>query len=104
MDEDVYLAGIWAKDLIRGLLWVSVLSDTGVTKSKRASHIPSWSWASYCGGINLLASVNDAHKGRSSLARSLVALLDGRRPAIKIEHAANIEARTSILGLDPFIS
>lgn len=45
--------------------------------------------------------MNDAYKARH-IARSLVALLDGSRPTIKIEYIASIEARTSILGLDPF--
>jgi hypothetical protein len=102
VEGDVYLAGIWEGDLIRGLLWRSVLSDTRVTTTKRASNIPSWSWASYCGRINFLASVGDAYIPTREMARDLIATLDGSRPAIKVEYIASIKARTSVLGLDPF--
>jgi hypothetical protein len=102
VEGDVYLAGIWEGDLIRGLLWRSVLSDTSVTAPKRASNIPSWSWTSYCGRINFLASANDAYLPSRDLADRLIALLDGSRPATKVEYIASIRARTSVLGLDPF--
>jgi hypothetical protein len=52
--KDVYLAGIWKNDLIRGLLWIPALSGTGVNLD-RISSIPSWSWASHYGSVKFLA-------------------------------------------------
>jgi hypothetical protein len=52
--RDVYLAGLWKDDLIRGLLWTAVPSGPGAIH-ERISSIPTWSWASYRDGVSFLA-------------------------------------------------
>ncbi|KAE9369225.1 HET-domain-containing protein [Stipitochalara longipes BDJ] len=96
---DVYLAGIWEKDLIRGLLWISV-PGTAVAGPKRIPY-PSWSWASYCGRIHFLGSMNDGHKYIDSEIELLTESFK-MRSNLRFQNVARIKARTAILGLDPF--
>lgn len=102
MEDDVYLAGIWGKYLIRGLLWMPALLDAGAPTPKRALHIPSWSWASYCGPITFHASLADRTDHPHNMARCLVDILEGGGVTAEVKHLANIEAETSISGLDRF--
>jgi hypothetical protein len=48
---DVYLAGIWLKGLIEGLLWCKANAQTILTKPTDY-RAPSWSWASVDGVLN----------------------------------------------------
>lgn len=44
---DTYLAGLWKRDLVRGLLWESIGHGIpNIYSSKNVNGIPSWSWAS----------------------------------------------------------
>jgi len=43
--DDDYVAGLWKRDLHRGLLW-SAVSSTKKLQSLRDNRAPSWSWAS----------------------------------------------------------
>lgn len=54
--EDVYLAGIWKRDLLRGLSWVPASSATGGTSLDKIPNVPSWSWASYPRGVHFLGA------------------------------------------------
>lgn len=50
--NDEYLAGIWKKGLIEGLLWCRAQEDHLLTNEDYRA--PSWSWASVDGPINFL--------------------------------------------------
>jgi hypothetical protein len=51
---DEYIAGLWRRDLVAGLLWARVY-----TRSRASTYVaPTWSWASFLGPI---ASF-DAHR------------------------------------------
>lgn len=58
--NDNYLAGIWAKDLLRGLLWYheGLLNGCWVPRRYRA---PSWSWAS----VNCSVKHVDLREGKA---------------------------------------
>lgn len=49
-DDNMYLAGLWEKDLLRGLMWYVFFAGR---KDKKPSeyYTPSWSWASVDGPI-----------------------------------------------------
>jgi hypothetical protein len=49
--EDTYLAGLWARDIIFGLLWRRVLRDEDEEKPPASYIAPSWSWASVKGEV-----------------------------------------------------
>lgn len=50
---DTYMAGLWANDLLRGLLWnVVETPDTSLSPLPTSSCTPSWTWASYNGGVD----------------------------------------------------
>jgi hypothetical protein len=43
--EDEYIAGLWKKDLINGLVWFNI-NDLWDRSCSTEYHAPSWSWAS----------------------------------------------------------
>jgi len=50
--NDTYLAGLWKRDLLRGLLWKVEGSKPGELPLEATPYrAPSWSWASVFGGI-----------------------------------------------------
>lgn len=49
-DGDVYLAGLWQKDILRGLLWM--IKDSSLTSRPLKYRSPSWSWASVKGQVD----------------------------------------------------
>jgi hypothetical protein len=50
--NDIYIAGLWKRDLLRGLLWKVEGSKTGELPLEATPYrAPSWSWASTFGGI-----------------------------------------------------
>jgi hypothetical protein len=50
--HDKYIAGLWKRDLLRGLLWRVEDSKPGdIAREARPYRAPSWSWASIIGGI-----------------------------------------------------
>jgi hypothetical protein len=51
---DIYLAGLWQKDLISGLLWSRSWDEPHMVRAmpRRA---PSWTWAAYDGSVDMLA-------------------------------------------------
>ncbi len=53
LHEDVYLAGIWKNDIVRGLFWQRVTS-TMAENSEIMESIPSWSWASCPGQVRFI--------------------------------------------------
>ncbi|KAK4207947.1 heterokaryon incompatibility protein-domain-containing protein, partial [Rhypophila decipiens] len=50
-----YLAGIWRRELTRGLLWEIVKGGI----HERLDHIPTWSWASICTQVKWADNVRD---------------------------------------------
>jgi hypothetical protein len=54
--DDEYFAGLWRKDLSRGLLWTTRDDDSRTTQLPRY-RAPSWSWASLDGGITWAVSL-----------------------------------------------
>jgi hypothetical protein len=49
---DKYIAGIWKRDLLRGLLWRIEDSKSGdIARQADPPRAPSWSWASSTGGL-----------------------------------------------------
>lgn len=80
INQDVYLAGLWKKQLLSGLLWTgeNFLTSRPLLKECRA---PSWSWAS--------------HNGRTSY-------LVGNKGSKEIYEAVVLEADTVLKGNDPF--
>jgi hypothetical protein len=46
--KDKYVAGLWSKDLLRGVLWEGAYNKTASTTTYRA---PTWSWASIDGVV-----------------------------------------------------
>jgi len=48
-NDDIYLAGLWRRDLHRALLWVGTLPMK--EEYKREYIAPSWSWASFQGPV-----------------------------------------------------
>ena len=55
--QDEYLAGLWRKDIGRGLLW-NTRNDNSRTKQLPRYRAPSWSWASLDGSITWAASLS----------------------------------------------
>ena len=50
---DTYLAGLWQRDLYRGLLW-SAPNSTKMKDDMRCYRAPSWSWASLSGACSFI--------------------------------------------------
>lgn len=65
--KDTYIAGMWARDLLRGLLWKVEESKTGdIAREADPRRAPSWSWGSVIGGLvgdasHLVYRVGDYH-------------------------------------------
>lgn len=56
--SDEYLAGLWRKDLVRGLMWHapadrSLTDHIQVLTASNPSNAPSWSWASHSKGFEV---------------------------------------------------
>ncbi|KAL9124401.1 MAG: hypothetical protein Q9217_006263 [Psora testacea] len=54
--DDQYCAGLWKKDIIRGLTWVrpapqDAVSGPSALQVDESCRVPSWSWASIKGGM-----------------------------------------------------
>jgi hypothetical protein len=49
--KDVYLAGLWKKDLVRQLCWFECKTYRGFMSSPKAYRAPSWSWAAVDGPV-----------------------------------------------------
>jgi hypothetical protein len=80
INQDVYLAGLWKKQLLSGLLWNS--EDFGTARPLlKGYRAPSWSWAS--------------HNGRTSY-------LVGNKGSKEIYVAEVLDAHTVLKGNDPF--
>jgi hypothetical protein len=103
LKED-YLAGLWKGDMIRGLLWLP-LSPGIMNSPDRIPSIPSWSWASYRGGIRFIALVmehSDPINSRYGLnknfhnARTHFLLLSN------VIQPSSIEGSITTSSLDPF--
>jgi hypothetical protein len=102
LGEDIYLAGIWEKDLIRGVLWTPASAATGASSSNRVPNIPSWSWASYPGGIRSIATGSSVHQYPWPEYLHDHCLLRNPIPTERNEDAVKIDGRTTVCGLDPF--
>lgn len=46
IQDDEYIAGLWKRDLIRGLLWHVRGGKLTASPTTQASSVPSWTWAS----------------------------------------------------------
>lgn len=53
LSEDVYLAGLWRKDLVRSLMWASEPDYLNNPRSK-VYRAPTWSWACLDAGVYFL--------------------------------------------------
>ncbi|KAK5114698.1 hypothetical protein LTR62_002272 [Meristemomyces frigidus] len=81
--SDRYLAGLWEKDILHGLIWHLATPIAGRLPQYRA---PSWSWASvdFEVGFDLAVYLHDIRQAKTA-------------PLVEISHAA-----TEALGLDTF--
>ncbi|KAH8770363.1 heterokaryon incompatibility protein-domain-containing protein [Hyaloscypha finlandica] len=105
LKED-YLAGLWKGDIIRGLLWLPL--SPGVTNSPdRIPSIPSWSWASYRGGIRFIALVTK-HNNPINTRYNLVESFHSNRVSLLFSDLtqgvgfSSIQGSTTTSSLDPF--
>ena len=56
-DDSKYLAGLWRRDIARGLLWKRTGSAPKLIPGRQLT-IPSWSWASYAGPVKFFAIIH----------------------------------------------
>lgn len=104
--KEDYLAGIWKGDMVRGLLWLPV--STATTNSpNRIPSIPSWSWASYRGGIQFI-SLETKHSGPIDARHEFPENFCGARAILMIQGGYRtdrilmIEGSMASSSLDPF--
>jgi hypothetical protein len=99
--KDVYLAGIWKHDLIRGLLWIAAPSGTGGNLD-RISSIPSWSWASHYGSVIFLALADATQFFPPFLVSNYVNQFDQLEYSLEDGNLAEISSETTKSGEYPF--
>jgi hypothetical protein len=91
--NDSYHAGLWRRDMIRGLLWC--VSDTMETVIRSAT-APSWSWASVNWGVNY----HGIPHGRSNMyciqLSPLIDILDILDPTTCGDHPFGATSRASV--------
>ena len=62
LSRDRYVAGLWERDLMVGLLWHASYSERPRLQRPTAYRAPSWSWAALDGGISFDSEVNYKHR------------------------------------------
>jgi hypothetical protein len=104
--KEDYLAGIWKGDMVRGLLWLPISAAT-INSSNRIPSIPTWSWASYRGGIQFI-SLGTKQSGPIDARYNIHEDIDQARSTMMIQGLYRtdrnliIEGSTASSSLDPF--
>lgn len=75
--DDIYLAGLWKRDLITQLLWFGIPNSEDPYRSRSwppmpvAQGIPSWSWAAYDGAVIFDRPLENGSSSSAALVRNV---------------------------------